>query len=98
MVNSNSKKQYLTTYMSLIKNAKSESLKDIYDYIVKKNVKDATKASYLNSIISLKKLDNSLVKGDLKDIVELRDKLNIKIEKHRETNNITEGQQEAIKK
>ena len=65
---------------------------------VKKNVKDATKASYLNSIISLKKLDNSLVKGDLKDIIELRDKLNIKIEKHRETNNITEGQQEAIKK
>lgn len=96
MVGTNSHKQYLQTYLALVKNAKSEDICDIYNYILKKNVKDNTKASYLNSVISLKKIDSKLVKGDLKDIIEYRDKLNIKIEKDRETNNITDGQQKAL--
>ena len=98
MVSLNSKKQYLQTYLSLIKKANSSDMNDLYDYIVKSKVKDNTKLSYLNSIISLKKIDSELVTGDLKDISELRDKLNIKIEKAREVNNITESQEVAMNK
>lgn len=96
MVKTTSQKQYLSTYLSLIKKAESSDIKDIYDYIFKKKVKDNTKASYLNSIISLKKIDDKSVKGNLKDIIEYRDKLNNKIEKDREIDNIREGQKEAI--
>lgn len=98
MVNLNSKRQYAQTYLSLINKAGSEKVDDIYKYIVESKVKDATKLSYLNSIISLKKIDDDLVKGDLKDIVEMRDKLNLKIEKDREEKNLTERQEEAMDK
>lgn len=98
MVNINSKKQYLQTYLSLVKKSNSEKIDDIYKYIVKADVKDATKASYLNSIISLKKLDQSLVKGDLKDIIDLRDQLTVKIEKDRNEDNLNEKQKNAIEK
>lgn len=98
MVNSNSKKQYIQTYLSLVKKANSEKLDDIYNHIVNSRVKDTTKLNYLNSIISLKKIDPSLVKGDLTDVSELRDKLNIKLDKARSENNITAGQAPAMEK
>lgn len=98
MVNLNSQKQYAQTYLSLIKKANSEKPSDIYKYIVNSKVKDATKLSYLNSIISLKKIDASLVKGDLTDIAELRDKLNVKIENDRKDDNIRPAQKEALSK
>lgn len=98
MVNLTSKKQYLQTYLSLIKKANSQDINDIYKYIADSKVKDTTKLSYLNSVISLKKIDDKLVNGDLKDIKELRDKLGTKIVNGRENNNITEKQQDAMKK
>lgn len=96
MVNQNSKTQYESTYKMLVKNAGSDKPSDLYEYILKKKIKDNTKANYLNSIISLKKIDKDLVKGDLSEISEYRDKLNLKIEKDRETDNITSGQKKAM--
>jgi integrase len=96
MIANTSKKQYLTTYRNLIKKADSDSMEDIYKFIKDASVKDTTKQSYLNSIISLKKYDSSLVKGDLKDIVDFRDKLNVKIDDNRKTNNISDKQRKAL--
>ncbi len=93
-----SQQQYLKTYQSLIKRAKSENINDLFDYIKSSDVKDTTKASYLNSIISLKKFDDKLVKGDLSDVIQLRDKLNLKIEDDRKQNNLNENQSKAMDK
>jgi integrase len=91
-----SKKQYLSTYMSLIKKAESEDLDKIFEYIKNANVKDTTKLSHLNSIISLKKIDSKLVKGDLSKIKEYRDNLNMTIENNRKENNVNEKQAKAL--
>lgn len=93
-----SQKQYISTYMSLIKKAKSEDIGTIFDFIKKSKVTDTTKLSYLNSIISLKKLDSSLVKGDLSQLKEYRDSLGLDVEKKREMNNTNERQSKALQK
>lgn len=98
MPNTNSRRQYVTTYQNLVKRAGSSSLPAIYDYIVNSDVKDATKLSYLNAVISLKKLDSSLVKGNMDEINALRDKLNLKLEKDRKENNLNENQANVMSK
>jgi hypothetical protein len=93
-----SRKQYIQTYLYLIKKSKSEKLDDIFDYIEKSDVKDTTKLNYLNSIIGLKKHDPKLVKGDLSNIIEFRDKLNYELMKRRDKDNMTEKQRSVIEK
>jgi len=93
-----SQKQYLRTYLSLIKRSNSDEIDKIYEFIKNGKIKDSTKLFYLNSIISLKKFDSKIVKGDLKDIVELRDKLILKLEQEKEKNNLNERQAEAMNK
>lgn len=97
-ITTSSKKQYLTSYLSLIKKAGSEDLKDIFEYIKKSSVKDTTKLAYLNSIIGLKKADAKLVKGDLKDVVDYRDRLNVEVENGRKENNLNDRQSKAMEK
>lgn len=98
MIANSSKKQYLATYLSLIEKSKTEELEDIYKYIKDSKVKNATKLSYLNSIISLKKLDSKLVKGDLSKIIEYRDRLNIELENLKAKDNLNQHQHEALNK
>lgn len=98
MIANTSKKQYLTTYRNLIKKSGSENIEEIYKYIRDANVKDTTKLSYLNSIISLKKHDPSLVSGNLDDMITHRDKLNVKIEDERKNDNLNEKQRNAMEK
>lgn len=98
MPTTSSQKQYLTTYLGLIKKSDSDDLKTIFEYIKSSDVKDTTKLSYLNSIISLKKMNGSLVKGNLSDIKEFRDELQVKIEKARDENNLNERQTKAMEK
>jgi len=93
-----SQKQYLSTYLSLIRKSGSDDPDKIFDHIKQANVKDTTKLSYLNSMISLKKLDPSLVNGNLSSIKEYRDDLGTKIEQARETNNTNERQSKALEK
>lgn len=88
-----SKNQYLKTYSMLIKRTNSTDLDDIFKYIVNSKVKDATKLSYLNSIISLKKIGYEDIKNNIDDIIELRDKLNTQIEQHRNTDNLANPKQ-----
>ena len=98
MPTSSSQKQYLTTYLGLIKKVGNDDLKNIFKHIKESQVKETTKLSYLNSIISLKKMDASLVKGDLTDIKDYRDTLGMKIEKGRDENNTNERQTKALDK
>lgn len=91
-----SQKQYINTYLSLVKKAKSENLDKIFEYIKTADVKTATKLSYLNSIISLKKFDPELVKGDLTKIADLRDKLGIELEKSKTADNTSDKQKKAL--
>ncbi len=95
-ISDTSARQYATTYMYLIRKAGSESLGEIFRFIKDADVKDATKMSYLNSIISLKKYDPSLVTGNLSEIVEYRDKLQVQIERARGERNSNESQTEAM--
>jgi hypothetical protein len=90
-----SKKQYISTYLFLVKKAKSENIEDIFTFIASSDVKDSTRLNYLNSIIGLKKLDPNLVKGDLSHIIDFRDKLGTKVDKSRKKDNLNENQRKV---
>lgn len=96
MVSQTSINQYIKTYNALVRNVGSHDIDKIFKFILDSNVKNNTKTSYLNSIISLKKHDNNLVGGDLSKIIELRDKLNVEIENDRAKNNITSKQSHVM--
>ena len=93
-----SKKQYITTYLFLIKKAKSEDIADILKFIKNSDVKETTKLNYLNSIIGLKKHDGKLVKGNTADIVLYRDILGTKVDKDRKKDNLNENQKKVFEK
>lgn len=96
MLSKNTTEHYERTYNMIVKKALSNKLSDLYNYIKKADVKDNTKLSYLNSIISLKKHDESRIKGNLTKITKYRDDLNTDIEKQRNKNNITDNQKKAV--
>jgi len=91
-----SQRHYITTYKVLIKRTGSENINDIYNYIKNAPVKDTTKVSYLNAIISLKKLDDRLVKGNINVLKDYRDSLSFDIDDRRNENNTNERQSKAI--
>jgi integrase len=99
MVLFSSKKQYIQTYLNLINQSGSDDITDIFKYIkTKENVKPTTRLNYLNSIISLKKLDSSSVKGDLSKIIELRDQLKIELDESKKDENLNEKQKDIMAK
>jgi hypothetical protein len=79
MVKSNSLELYLSSYINLIKQAGSDNLDKIIQYIEGKQIKDRTKHNYLNSIVSIHKHNPSLVKGNIDKVKLLRDNLQKKI-------------------
>jgi len=97
-VSDTSKMQYITTYINLINKSGSENMDEIFKYIKTAPVKDNTKFSYLNAIISLKNIRPDLVKDDIKKLVEYRNRLQIEIEKQKEKNNANSKQTEVMTK
>lgn len=89
-------KSYLQTFLYLVRKAESSDLDKIKNYIINSKKTDSTKLNYFNSIISLHKIDPSLIKGNLDDIKSARDKLQEKINDERSKNNITPKQKESI--
>jgi hypothetical protein len=97
MVASSSQKQYLTTFRGIIKKARSSDINTILKFIKDStDVKNTTKLSYLNSIIGLKKIDDTIIEDDIKAVIEYRDELNTGVEKAREKNNLNETQEKAL--
>jgi hypothetical protein len=92
----NSLKQYITTYNFLVKKAGSESIKDIYKFIVESDVKPQTQLNYFNSLIGLKKARPEIIKADLEGIVEKRNELQTIIEKARRQDNMNGKQRETV--
>lgn len=98
MTSETTKKQYILTYLYLVKKAKSETLNTIFEYIRTSKVKDTTKINYLNSIIGLKKQDANAVKGDLSNIIGFRDDLNSELKENRSDDNLTKKQRMVVEK
>lgn len=96
-LNKSTSTQYISSYLSLIKRCGTNDLNEIYKYInTNEKLKPATKLSYLNSIIGLKKMNNQIINQDLTKIKSLRDKLNLQIEKERSNDNRNDRQKEAM--
>jgi site-specific recombinase XerD len=89
-------KSYLQTFLYLVRKCGSSDLEKIKKYIEESNKSDSTKLNYYNSIISLQKLDPTLIKDNLDDIKKARDELQQKITDNRSKNNITPKQKEII--
>jgi hypothetical protein len=98
MVKSNSLELYLSSYINLIKQAGSDNLDKIIQYIEGKQIKDRTKHNYLNSIVSIHKHNPSLVKGNIDKVKLLRDNLQKKINEAVKEDNITDKQRVAMDK
>lgn len=96
-INKSTSTQYISSYLSLIKRCGTNDLMEIYKYInTNEKLKPATKLSYLNSIIGLKKMNPQIINQDLSRIKALRDKLNLQIEKERANDNRNDRQKEAM--
>lgn len=90
------KEHYLKTVIMIQKRTASKNLEVIFKYIKNASVKPATKVSWLNAFIGIKKLDSAAITGNLSKFMELRDAIGMEIVEHRRNNNITDNQQEAI--
>lgn len=96
-VKDNTMKTYISTFNNLAKKAGSDDLDKIFTWIEKNNlVKLNTKLLYLNTLVSLKKHNSELVKGDISKISKRRDEVQEEIKKKVATNNITSGQEKAM--
>lgn len=91
-----SQKTYLQNFLYLVRKAGSSDLDKIKKYIEESDKTASTKLNYYNSIISLLKLDPSLIKGDPRPIKEARDSIQQQINIDREKNNITPKQKKAM--
>lgn len=96
VINETSKTQYVYVYKYLVKKAETTDLKKILDFIKTSNVKDRTKLTYLNSIIGLKRNEPNMIKGNINEMLVMRDIISQKVETSVKDNNLTDNQKDVL--
>ncbi len=93
--------QYEKNYNYLVREAGSNAIKDIIEYILKKGCSIPTKINYYNTILSLKRLEPEKFEGtvdDLKVLVEERNKLVKILKEQRGKDCLTTRQRNILEK